>query len=99
VLLVSLGFLAAAGFLGLHALATPGGCWPAPTRDSWWPPPVGLALGSVFAAMSGLELSGDRGVAIMRYARLARLCLVLVMAVWAVAFADAAATAGPGERT
>jgi class 3 adenylate cyclase len=84
VLLVSLGFLAAAGFLGLHALATPGVLLSAPNAGFVIATPVGIALASVFAVMSGLDISGERGVQVMRAARLLRAGLLAAMALWAV---------------
>ena len=50
VLLVSLAFLAAAGFLGLHALATPGVLLDEPNAGFVVATPVGIAIGSVLAA-------------------------------------------------
>lgn len=85
VFLVSLAFLSAAGFLGLHALATPGVLLAAANAGFAVATPVGLAVGSVFAAVSSLDLSGPRGVRTMRYARPIRLALLLVLAGWAVA--------------
>lgn len=85
VLLVSLGFLSAAGFLGLHALATPGVLLAAPNAGFVVATPVGIALGSVFAAWSSLDLTGDRAVRTMRVGRWVRVGLVVLMALWAVA--------------
>lgn len=84
VLLVSLGFLAAAGFLGLHALATPGVLLAAPNTGFVIATPVGIAIASVLAVMSGLDISGGRGVQVMRFAPLMRGGLVASMALWAV---------------
>lgn len=85
VFLVSLAFLSAAGFLGLHALATPGVLLAGSNAGFAVATPVGLAVGSGFAAVSSIDLSGPRGVRTMRYAPVIRLVLLLVMAVWAVA--------------
>jgi adenylate cyclase len=85
VLLVSLAFLSAAGFLGLHALATPGVLLDASNAGFVVATPVGIALGSVFAALSGLDLSGERAVSAVRYARWARVALIVLMLLWAVA--------------
>jgi adenylate cyclase len=85
VLLVSLGFLAAAGFLGLHALATPGVLLKAPNAGFVVATPVGIAIGSVFAAISSLDLSGDTAVRVMRLGRRMRAALLLLMLAWAVA--------------
>jgi adenylate cyclase len=55
--LVSLTFLASAGFLGLHALATPGVLLESPNKGFVIATPIGLLLGASFAAASSLELS------------------------------------------
>lgn len=93
--LVSLTFLSAAGFLGLHALATPGVLLDAPNTGFVVATPVGLLLAGVFAAASSLELSAERSVRLMRQAGLVRLALVAVMVAWAVASLGGA---GPLER-
>jgi class 3 adenylate cyclase len=54
-LLVSLAFVSAAGFLGLHALATPG-VLIGKNAGFELATPVGLALAGLFAAASGLTL-------------------------------------------
>ena len=85
VLLVSLAFLAAAGFLGLHALATPGVLLSTPNAGFVLATPVGVGVGSLFAALSSLDLSGDRAVRAMRVGRRLRARLLAVMVLWAVA--------------
>jgi class 3 adenylate cyclase len=85
VLLVSLTFLAAAGFLGLHALATPGVLLQSANPGFVVATPVGIALGSVFAAMSSVDLSGARAVRAVALGRRLRTVLLVVMAAWAVA--------------
>lgn len=84
VLLVSLAFGVSAGFLGLHALATPGVLLPGPNAGFALATPVGLALGAVFAAASAADLSGSRGPAVMRYARPLRLGVLVLLVGWAV---------------
>lgn len=84
VLLVSLAFLSAAGFLGLHALATPGVLLAAPNAGFVIATPVGIALGSLFAVASSLDLSGERALHGVRWARRGRLVLVALMVLWAV---------------
>src|SRR5918997_4178261 len=54
--LVSLAFLAAAGFLALHALATPGVLLDTPNQGFVIATPVGLLIASGFAAVSALPL-------------------------------------------
>jgi len=84
VMLVSLCFLVTAGFLGLHALATPGVLLETPNAGFVLATPVGLALGSVFAAMSTADLEGEVGVRMMRIARRLRVAVLAGMALWAV---------------
>ncbi len=76
VLLVSLAFLAAAGFLALHALATPGVLLAASNPGFALATPVGLVVAGAFAAASSLE-----GVS-LRTARRLRALLLAVMAAW-----------------
>jgi adenylate cyclase len=89
--LVSLGFLAAAGFLGLHALATPGVLLDSPNGGFVLATPVGLVLAAALAA-----LSASPSEAVLRHQRVLRWTLLAVMAIWAAAslsragpFADA----------
>ena len=56
--LVSLAFLASAGFLGLHALATPGVLLGTPNAGFVLATPVGLFIASLFAAASVTTLGG-----------------------------------------
>src|ERR671916_2621139 len=81
--LVSLAFLSAAGFLGLHALSTPGVLLDAPNQGFAVATPIGLLLSSLFAAASALPLRPDRAQAVMRHAHLLRGVLLGAMAVWA----------------
>jgi adenylate cyclase len=83
--LVSLAFLASAGFLGLHALATPGVLLENPNTGFVIATPVGLALASVFAAWSALELSPETSAAILRRQRILRWGLVTLLLAWGVA--------------
>ncbi len=81
--LVGLSFVAAAGFLGLHALATPGVLLPASNAGFVVATPVGLLIASVLAAVSSLDLLtiGPRVVALQRPLTYG---LMAVMVVWAV---------------
>ena len=81
--LVSLAFLSAAGFLGLHALSTPGVLLDAPNQGFAVATPVGLLLSSLFAGASALPLRPERAQAVMRHAHLLRGVLLGAMAVWA----------------
>jgi class 3 adenylate cyclase len=83
VLFVSLAFLASAGFLGLHALATPGVLLSESNTGFQVATPVGIAIGSVFAARSTVELSGERAVRDVRLGRHLRLALLVLMLAWA----------------
>jgi adenylate cyclase len=83
--LVSLAFLASAGFLGLHALATPGVLLEAPNTGFVIATPVGLALASVFAALSALDLTAQTSAAILRHKRPLRWGLVFLIVAWGVA--------------
>ena len=65
-ILISLAFLASAGFLGLHALATPGVLLHHPNVGFAVATPVGLIIASVFAALSASPLAGPRAMAVLR---------------------------------
>lgn len=84
VLAVSLAFLSSAGFLGLHALATPGVLLDSPNPGFVVATPVGIAIGSVLAAWSTVDQSGERAVRAVRRGKQVRLLLLLAMAVWVV---------------
>jgi adenylate cyclase len=81
--LISLAFVAAAGFLGLHALATPGvllgknGGFELAT-------PFGLVLAGVLAAASSLELRRRAAATVLRLAPALLATLLALMALWAV---------------
>ena len=83
VMFVSLAFLSAAGFLGLHALATPHMLLPAAGAGFNLATPVGIALGSLFAVSSVLPPVLDRPVQAVHVARRVRLALLGLMALWA----------------
>ncbi|TCC66458.1 hypothetical protein E0H73_06150 [Kribbella pittospori] len=85
VLLVSLAFLSAAGFLGLHALATPKILLDTPNAGFTLATPIGVAVASIFAVLSSLNMSGDRVSAWVRRGRILRAALLTLMALWAVA--------------
>jgi class 3 adenylate cyclase len=87
--LVSLAFLASAGFLGLHALATPGVLLESKNTGFVIATPVGLALASVFAALSSFELTPATASTILRHRRLLRWSLAVVLVAWgAVSLAE-----------
>jgi class 3 adenylate cyclase len=82
VLLVSLTFLSAAGFLGLHALATPGVLLAEPNAGFVIATPVGIGLGSLFAIASSLDLS-RHPVQAVRLGKWLRGGLLALMVLWA----------------
>jgi adenylate cyclase len=81
--LVSLVFLSSAGFLLLHALATPQVLLTGRNAGFAIATPVGLLLAAVFAAVSALDLSPERAEAVLRRQALLRGGLALLMAAWA----------------
>jgi adenylate cyclase len=83
-LYVSLTFLSSAGFLALHALATPGILLAKSNTGFAIATPVGVAIGSVFAALSTRELSGDSAVRNVRFGKRLRLALLGLMVLWGV---------------
>jgi adenylate cyclase len=82
VLLVSLTFLCAAGFLGLHALATPGVLLDSSNPGFTVATPLGIALGSTFAVWSAFDMS-TRSADVVRLARPLRVGLLAIMVLWA----------------
>ncbi|MDV3220829.1 adenylate/guanylate cyclase domain-containing protein [Intrasporangium sp.] len=83
VMYLSLAFLSSAGFLGLHALATPHVLLPSASAGFNISTPVGMVIGSLFAGASILDVPPDRTAQALRRARQLRLALVLFMVVWA----------------
>ncbi|MDT7574814.1 MAG: adenylate cyclase, partial [Pseudonocardiales bacterium] len=83
-LLVGLGFLAAALFFGLHALATPGVLLDHANGGFTLATPAGLALSAVFGAAAALNVDGPRGALVLRAAPALRWGLVGLAAVWGV---------------
>jgi adenylate cyclase len=81
--LVSLAFVAAAGFLGLHALATPGVLL-GKNAGFELATPVGLFLAGCLTAVSALEFGAARSQAIVRRSSLVLGALGLVLALWAL---------------
>src|SRR5262245_8968528 len=78
--LVSLGFLAAAGFLGLHALATPKVLLDGPNGGFVLATPVGLVVAAALAALSAAP-----GEIVTRHVRVLRVRLFALMGIWAAA--------------
>jgi class 3 adenylate cyclase len=93
--LVSLAFVSAAGFLGLHALATPG-VLIGKNAGFELATPVGLALAGLFAAASGLMLRPGAAERILGLAWPLILALSAVMGCWAaVSLAEVGPFRGP----
>jgi adenylate cyclase len=84
VLLVSLAFLSASGFLGLHALATPGVLLAGKNAGFQIASPIGLFIGSAFAAASALPFGPERAMAMVRTRGLLLAGVVAALVVWAV---------------
>lgn len=83
--LVSLGLLSSAGFLALHALATPGVLLSGPNTGFFIATPVGLLLAGCFAGLSALELN-HRGTAVFVVRQRALLLgLLLLIVAWGAA--------------
>jgi class 3 adenylate cyclase len=81
--LISLALIASAGFLGLHALATPGVLL-GKNAGFELATPFGLLLAGVFAAAAATELGPPRAALVVRIAPLLLGLLFGVMAVWAI---------------
>jgi class 3 adenylate cyclase len=83
--LVSLAFVAASGFLALHAVATPGVLVHELTLGFNLAAPAGLLLASAIAVLSAFEFSPAQAARIVRWQVPARLALVglLVIGGWA----------------
>ena len=80
--LISLACLASAGFLGLHALATPGVLL-GKNAGFELATPVGLVVASAFASLSALELGGRSAERVLRIAPLILAALGALLALWA----------------
>jgi adenylate cyclase len=82
--LVSLAFLVSAGFLGLHALATPGSLVEGRNVGFVIATPIGLVLASGFAAASSLSLSQRTAGWVVEHQRALRGAVLAGLALWAV---------------
>ena len=81
--MISLAFITGAGFLGLHALATPG-VLVGPNAGFVLAPPVGLVVGSVFVALSTIDFGVETARRIMARSRQLLAVLLGVIGVWAL---------------
>src|SRR3954454_4131403 len=68
-LLIGLAFVTSAGFLGLHALATPGEIVSGANAGFVLATPVGLVLAGAWAAASAVEYGLDASLKIVRPSR------------------------------
>lgn len=93
-LLVSLVLLTSAGFLGLHALATPGVLLAGPSVGFAIATPVGLVLAAPLALVSAREPPRPDAVPLARLARGLRVAVVVVVIAWGVG----SVTQAPGLR-
>jgi adenylate cyclase len=83
VFFVGLAFLTSAGFLGLHALATPGVLLDGKNTGFVVATPIGLFLAAMLAAVSGLDFTPEGSASVMRRERPIRLGLLLLLGAWA----------------
>ena len=81
--LISMAFLASAGFLGLHALATPGVLLAEANAGFVIATPIGLVIASVFAVLATGPFAGPRAQVVLRLRPVLLGGLLAVMALWA----------------
>lgn len=81
-LLVGYAFMLAAGFLLLHALATPGVIVGQPNSGFEIATPVGLALASVFFSLAGLDYTAEASSRLVGRDPAVRWTIVGVMLAW-----------------
>jgi class 3 adenylate cyclase len=83
-LLIGLAFTVSAGFLGLHALATPGVALSGRNAGFVLATPVGLVLSGVLAALSAIEYRLQTSLWIVRHGRLLLGLVFALIAAWAI---------------
>ncbi len=100
VLLLSLAFMTTGGFMGLHALGTPGVLFTADHSGFKVAIPVGLLVGAGFAAASAfVDVRPGFAVFAIRHRRALRAGVLLTMAGWfAWTVADLPPLAGPNSE-
>ena len=82
---ISLAFIVSAGFLGLHALATPGVLLKGNNTGFVIATPIGLVIASVFSAVSSfVDANTDLSSTVMRRERILRGLVLALIAAWAV---------------
>jgi class 3 adenylate cyclase len=85
VLLLSLAFMATGGFMGLHALGTPGILFSKEYAGFQVAITVGLLVSSFFAAASAfVDVRPEFAPFLIRHRQLLRVVVVLVIAIWSV---------------
>lgn len=84
VIIVGYAFMVAAGFLALHALATPGVIVAEPNGGFEIATPVGLALASILFAVASIEYSAEVSAAIVARDRQVRWLLIALMVGWGI---------------
>ncbi len=95
-LIIGYAFMLAAGFLFLHALATPGVIVSSPNGGFEIATPVGLALASALFAFASFEFSAETSLRIVDQARATTWAIIGLMAVWgAASIAELAPLANP----
>jgi class 3 adenylate cyclase len=82
--LVACAFTAAAGFLGLHALATPHVLLDRPNEGFALASPVGLLVAAAFALASAADFTPERSAALLRRRHLLLGGLAALLLAWAV---------------
>jgi class 3 adenylate cyclase len=82
-LLISFAFIASSGFLGLHALATPGVLL-GPNAGFELATPFGLVVAGAYAAGASTELSPARAQLLVRHANLLLGALASLMVLWGI---------------
>ena len=83
-LLIGLAFLSSAGFLALHALATPGELVSDANAGFVLATPVGLVTAAALAAASAVEYRLASSLRIVRRSRLLAILVLAVIAAWAL---------------
>ncbi len=80
--LISLAFMSSAGFLALHALATPGVLLEQPNAGFVIATPMGLVLAALFAAASVSSIAGPGSPTVLRLRPVLLGGLLTLMALW-----------------
>jgi adenylate cyclase len=81
--LIGLAFVVSAGFLALHAVATPGVVVEGKNAGFVLATPIGLVAAGAFAAASAVEYRLETSLAIVRNGRLLLALVLAVLAAWA----------------